>query len=70
MARSTLSIKRRALAAVAGGASLAIVLTACSSSGDGGDAGDTEAATADCAAYEEYVASTSGFFPCFFRSGL
>jgi len=54
MARSTLSIKRRALAAVAGGASLAIVLTACSGSGDGGDAGDTEAATADCSAYEEY----------------
>jgi alpha-glucoside transport system substrate-binding protein len=56
MARSILSNKRRALAAVAGGASLAIVLTACSGSGGGEETSGSsgEASSIDCAPYEEF----------------
>ena len=56
MTRSTMSLKRRALAAVAGGASLALVLTACSSGGSGDDESSSggEASAIDCAPYEEF----------------
>ncbi|RXR25767.1 carbohydrate ABC transporter substrate-binding protein [Oerskovia turbata] len=56
MTRSTLSPKRRALAAVAGGASLALVLTACGGSGGDDETGGStgEAASIDCAPYEEF----------------
>jgi len=51
-----MSLKRRALAAVAGGASLALVLTACSSGGSGDDESSSggEASAIDCAPYEEF----------------
>ncbi|MDF2849184.1 MAG: carbohydrate transporter substrate-binding protein [Oerskovia sp.] len=55
MTRSTLSPKRRALAVVAGGASLALVLTACGGSGGGDETSSSgEASSIDCAPYEEF----------------
>lgn len=56
MTRSILSPKRRALAAVAGGASLALVLTACGGSGGGDETSGSsgEASSIDCAPYEEF----------------
>lgn len=55
MTRRTVSLKRRAFAAVAGGATLAIVLTACGSSGGSDEtSGSSEASGIDCAPYEEF----------------